>query len=93
MHCDILSHLLIKTELEFGYMKPITITKNTKETLSDAAKRASNQATLNNRIVIFQDGNYSCLVYPYDIINNIIKALKRIALMVEINRLEKELIS
>jgi hypothetical protein len=69
-------------------MKPITISKGFKETLSDAAKRASNQATLNNKIVIFQDGEYSCLVYPYDIVNNVIKALKRIALMIEINRLE-----
>jgi hypothetical protein len=69
-------------------MKPITITKNSKETLFDAAKRAANQATLNNRIVQFQDGEYTCLVYPYDIINNIIKAFKRIALMIEISRLE-----
>jgi hypothetical protein len=69
-------------------MKPITITKNHKETLFDAAKRAANQATLNNRIVQFQDGEYTCLVYPYDIINNIIKAFKRIALMIEISSLE-----
>jgi hypothetical protein len=69
-------------------MKPITIAKNTKETLLDAAKRATNQATLNNRTVIFQDGNYSCLVYPYDIIGNVIKAIKKIALMIEIANLE-----
>lgn len=69
-------------------MKPITITKNHKETLFDAAKRAANQATINNRIVEFKDGEYSCLVYPYDVINNIIKAFKRIALMIEISRLE-----
>jgi hypothetical protein len=72
-------------------MKPITITKNSKETLLDAAKRAANQATLNNRIVQFQDGEYSCLVYPYDVLNNIVKAIKRIALMIEINRLESSL--
>lgn len=70
-------------------MKPITITKNSKETLLDAAKRAANQATLNNRIVQFQSGEYSCLVYPYDIIKNIIRSLKVIALMTEISRLEK----
>lgn len=69
-------------------MKPITIAKNTKETLLDAAKRATNQATLNNKIVIFQDGNYSCLVYPYDIIGSVIKAIKKIALMIEIANLE-----
>lgn len=71
-------------------MKPITITKARKETLFDAAKRASNQATLNNRIVEFKDGKYTCLVYPYDIINNVIKAFKRIALMIEIERLESQ---
>ena len=72
-------------------MKPITITKNNKETLFDAAKRATNQATLNNKIVQFQDGNYSCLVYPYDIITNVMKALKQIALMIEIEILEQKL--
>jgi hypothetical protein len=69
-------------------MKPITIAKNHKETLFDAAKRASNQATINNRIVEFKDGEYTCLVYPNDILNSIIKAFKRIALMIEISRLE-----
>lgn len=72
-------------------MKPITITKNNKETLFEAAKRASNQATLNNKIVNFVDGKYSCLVYPYDVINNIIKAFKSIALMMEIEALEAKL--
>lgn len=72
-------------------MKPITITKNNKETLFDAAKRASNQATLNNRIVQFFDGEYSILVYPYDILTNVMKALKRIALMIEISRIEAQL--
>ncbi len=76
-------------------MKPITITKNSKETLIDAAKRASNrasnQANLNNKIVQFKDGEYTCLVYPNDILNNIIKAFKRIALMIEISRLENAL--
>jgi hypothetical protein len=72
-------------------MKPITIAKNTKETLLDAAKRATNQATLNNKIVIFQDGNYSILVYPYDIMGNVIRAIKRIALMIEIANLEAKI--
>ena len=74
-------------------MKPITIAKNTKETLLDAAKRATNQATLNNKIVIFQDGNYSCLVYPYDIINQVIRSIKKIALMIEIANLEARIAS
>ena len=69
-------------------MKPIIITKNHKETLFDAAKRASNQATINNKIVEFKDGEYTCLVYPNDILSSIIKAFKRIALMIEISRLE-----
>jgi hypothetical protein len=72
-------------------MKPLTITKNNKETLLDAAKRASNQATLNNSIVTFQDGNYSILVYPYDILNNIIRGIKTMALMTEIAALEAQL--
>ena len=72
-------------------MKPITITKNQKETLFDAAKRASNQANLNNKIVSFQDGKYSILVYPNDVITNVMKALKRIALMIEIAALEAKL--
>jgi hypothetical protein len=72
-------------------MKPITISKASKETLLDAAKRATNQATLNNKIVIFQDGNYSCIVYPYDVIGNVIKALKKIALMIEIAALEAKI--
>lgn len=72
-------------------MKPITITKNNKETIFDASKRAINQATLNNRIVNFIDGKYSCLVYPYDVINNVIKAFKAIALSIEIEALEAKL--
>lgn len=72
-------------------MKPLTIAKNNKETLLDAAKRASNQATLNNRIVTFQDGNYSILVYPYDILNNIIRGIKAMVLMAEIAALEAQL--
>jgi len=72
-------------------MKPITITKKNKESLFDAAKRATNQATLNNRIVEFIDGKYTCLVYPYDIVNNVVKAFKKIALMIEIEILEKKL--
>lgn len=72
-------------------MKPITITKNNKETIFDASKRAINQATLNNRIVSFVDGAYSCLVYPYDAMNNVIKALKAIAIKIEIDALEAKL--
>lgn len=72
-------------------MKPITITKKAGETLLDAAKRAANQADLNNKIVIFQDGAYSTLVYPFDLINTVIKAIKKIALMTEIANLEREI--
>ena len=72
-------------------MKPITINKNSKETLFDAVKRATNQATLNNSIVEFKDGEYSILVYPYDVLTNVTKALKRIALMIEIANLEAKL--
>ena len=71
--------------------KPITITKNQKETLFDAARRASNQANLNNTIVEFKDFQYSVLVYPNDITTNVLKALKRIALMQEIAILEAKI--
>jgi hypothetical protein len=69
-------------------MKPITVTKKSDETLLDASKKAINQATINNRTVIFQDGNYTCLVYPNDVLEKVMKAFKRIALMIEIAYLE-----
>jgi hypothetical protein len=72
-------------------MKPILLNKKNKETLFDAAKRSCNQANLNNRIVIFQHGNFSCLVYPCDILGNVLKAIKSIILMDDISRLETAL--
>jgi hypothetical protein len=72
-------------------MKPINITKNNSETIFDAAKRASNQANLNNRIVNFVCGNYSILVYPFDVIKNIIVELKKIALHQEIEALQAKI--
>ena len=72
-------------------MKLLTITKNHKESLLDAAKRASNQANINNKIVQFYDGIYSCLVYPNDVITNVIKAIKVIAIRIEIDNLEQKL--
>jgi hypothetical protein len=72
-------------------MKPINITKNNSETLIDAAKRASNQANLNNRIVNFVYGNYSILVYPFDVLKTIIVELKKIALHQEIEALQAKI--
>lgn len=69
-------------------MKPLTITKKYKESLFDTAKRAVNQATINNKIVEYVDNGISCLVYPYDTMNNVIKYFKRIELLGEINRLQ-----
>ena len=69
-------------------MKTINITKNKSETLLDAAKRASNQATLNNNVVNFKDGAYSILVNPMDTVKYIIKELKKIAIQQEIEYLQ-----
>lgn len=72
-------------------MKPINITKNNKETIFDAAKRASNQANLNNRVVNFISGNYSVLVYPFDVVKTIIVELKKIAISQEIDALQAKI--
>lgn len=72
-------------------MKPITIIKKDKETLFDAAKRATAQADINNRNVIFQWGIFSIIVYPNDIINNVLKALSKLALENKIAALEARL--
>jgi hypothetical protein len=72
-------------------MKPINLTKNNSETLIDAAKRASNQANLNNKIVNFILGSRSILVYPCDIVRDIIVELKKLSLQEEIDTLEAKI--
>lgn len=72
-------------------MKPINITKNNSETIFDAAKRASNQANLNNREVNFISGTYSVIVKPFAVIKEVIIELKKIAINQEIDALQAKI--
>ena len=72
-------------------MKPINITKNNSETLFEAAKRATNQANINNREVKFIDGAYSILVKPFAVVKDVMVELKRIAIHQEIDYLQSKI--
>ena len=66
-------------------MKPNTFTAKPKESLFNTAKRILNQAILNNSIVNFQYGEFTCLVYPMDNIFTLLKEFKIIELKHKIN--------
>ena len=68
--------------------KPIAIVANSKETIFEVARRAMKNADCNNRITEISYQGQSVLVYPNDVLEKIIKFVKRLVLIQEIARLE-----
>lgn len=70
-------------------MKPIIITTKKNESIFDLAKRAIKNATANGLTMEVHYCAQSCLVYPNDVVENVIKFLKKMELIQKLNALSK----